>query len=337
MKKLFVVFVCAVAMSSACSKDNAKALNVQAQDSVQKAGNAKTDLNAPTVEENQNTSTGDDSDVHDSMDYTEPGLNMPVADENQNLSVDEDSLLHYLAETGLGKTMFVNATSGLRVRNTPSLDGGRVGALDFGAKVLVTKEDDSTVNIDGVDGKWVYTSTPIAGWVFDGYLSFYNQLLLSQINPKCNIEEIIASIMDYFDSSYGSLENFTQESMENGNHLESNSSAPLHGNDIVVEYGSFTLQIINDTLMRLYIELSEENFLHLFPYRTKKEYMADDNFGKISSSGISPTGIMVAGSSMKEMDSLLYYQNDDYWKLFFIDGLLCDASYYHYIPLGDTY
>jgi hypothetical protein len=71
------------------------------------------------------------------------------------------------------KTMYVNATDGLRVRNSPSSDGEILGLLEDLTKVTATKKDNNTVNIGGVDGKWVYITEPIEGWVFDGFLVNY--------------------------------------------------------------------------------------------------------------------------------------------------------------------
>jgi hypothetical protein len=69
------------------------------------------------------------------------------------------------------KTMYVNAADGLRVRNSPSSDGERIGLLNDLTEVTITKEDNNTVNIGGTDGKWVYITEPIEGWIFDGFLA----------------------------------------------------------------------------------------------------------------------------------------------------------------------
>lgn len=89
------------------------------------------------------------------------------------------------------KTMYVNAIDGLRVRNSPSSDGERVGLLDYRTEVRITKEDNNTVNIGGVDGKWVYIVFPIEGWVFDGFLEDYDSYIKRQAvtNTETNIKE----------------------------------------------------------------------------------------------------------------------------------------------------
>jgi hypothetical protein len=68
-------------------------------------------------------------------------------------------------------TMYVNSSEGLRVRNSPNLNGEKIGLLEFFTAVKIIREDNNSVNIDGINGKWVYIKTPIEGWVFDGYLS----------------------------------------------------------------------------------------------------------------------------------------------------------------------
>jgi len=69
--------------------------------------------------------------------------------------------------------MYVNAPDGLRVRNAPSADGEKIGLLEDFEMVRISKKDDKTVNIGGIDGKWVYIINPIEGWIFDGFLEDY--------------------------------------------------------------------------------------------------------------------------------------------------------------------
>jgi len=71
------------------------------------------------------------------------------------------------------KFMYVNAPDGLRVRDAPSADGEKIGLLKDFEMVRISKEEDKTVNIGGVDGKWVYIINPIEGWIFDGFLEDY--------------------------------------------------------------------------------------------------------------------------------------------------------------------
>ena len=97
----------------------------------------------------------------------------------KNRNIDEpddstytDSLLEMPGQESLTITMYVNAQEGLRVRNMPDLNGERIGVLDFGAEVLVTKEEENTVNIAGVEGRWAFVKTDtIQGWVFGAYLA----------------------------------------------------------------------------------------------------------------------------------------------------------------------
>jgi hypothetical protein len=70
----------------------------------------------------------------------------------------------------LTKVMYVNASEGLWVRNSPDINGKKVGLLQNLTQVIITKENINTVNIGGVEGKWVYITEPIEGWVFDGFL-----------------------------------------------------------------------------------------------------------------------------------------------------------------------
>ena len=75
----------------------------------------------------------------------------------------------------LNRTMYVNATSGLRVKSTPGAEGEILGALEYLAEVNVIMEANNIVTIDGVEGRWVYIDRPITGWIFDGYLETEEQ------------------------------------------------------------------------------------------------------------------------------------------------------------------
>ena len=111
------------------------------------------------------------------------------------------------------KTMYVNATEGLRVRNSPSSDGEKVGLLKHNTQVIITKEDINTVNIGGVEGKWVYITTPVEGWVFDGFLVDFEKIKEEFIdNQQEKIEvsagNISVSVPNYYGVSSGIEYNF---------------------------------------------------------------------------------------------------------------------------------
>jgi hypothetical protein len=90
---------------------------------------------------------------------------------NENI---EDANVHISTEIqgqeDLNKIMYVNSPEGLRVRNLPSINGDRIGLLDYFTEVKIIKEDNDIVSIEGIEGKWVNIITPIEGWIFDGFL-----------------------------------------------------------------------------------------------------------------------------------------------------------------------
>jgi len=69
------------------------------------------------------------------------------------------------------KKMYVNASSGLRVRSTPGMEGERIGVLENNTEVNIIKANDDWISLDGVEGRWVYINSPIEGWIFNGYLA----------------------------------------------------------------------------------------------------------------------------------------------------------------------
>jgi hypothetical protein len=99
----------------------------------------------------------DDNNIYVSVDET-------IDDENVEISTE------MYIQKYLNKTMYVNSSEGLRVRNLPSIDGEKIGLLDFNTEIKIISEDNISVTIDGIEGKWVKIITPIEGWVFSGYL-----------------------------------------------------------------------------------------------------------------------------------------------------------------------
>jgi hypothetical protein len=84
------------------------------------------------------------------------------------------------------KVRYVNSVEGLRVRNTPNINGERTGLLPHLAQVNVIAEDTDDVTIDNIKGKWVsiqfitpfnlaYGTNPLEGWVFNGYLTAWTE------------------------------------------------------------------------------------------------------------------------------------------------------------------
>jgi hypothetical protein len=102
--------------------------------------------------------------------------------------------------------MYVNSPEGLRIRNLPSINGERIGLLENFTKVNVVKEDLNVHNINGTEGRWVYISTPIEGWIFDGFLTDLN--INDQINQyDFKIEEYFSEVeneenFEYFIRSF---------------------------------------------------------------------------------------------------------------------------------------
>ena len=71
------------------------------------------------------------------------------------------------------RVMYVNSIEGLNLRNEPSLNGNKIGALLHGERILVYEWSNS-VTINGISNFWYRTKrsgTNLFGWVFGGYLS----------------------------------------------------------------------------------------------------------------------------------------------------------------------
>jgi len=115
----------------------------------------------------------------------------------------------------INRQMYVSASEGLRVRDTPNLDGEKIALLDYLTEVTVEREDKDIISISGVDGKWTFVkSGNIEGWVFGGYLSSYKP---SQ--ETANETSLIGTWIRYSNVFYLSEDGFFYEIM-----LESSST-----------------------------------------------------------------------------------------------------------------
>jgi hypothetical protein len=236
--------------------------------------------------------------------------------------------------------MYVNSPEGLRVRNSPGIGGDRIGLLDDLTEVLVIKEDENNINIDGIDGKWTFIAADnIQGWVFDGYLTLEPQhIRLTVIETINGIAEYISNDLNLY-NSYRFDGNSLQEylavfNITGGyNILEKNTFENRFKEiqDIyVIEYGYNRLEISVVPRLRKYlldsldIKINRENYLLLFPYRTMAEFMAADNFGEL----YNPRLIISLG------DEYIHYNvKEEIWALRFTkSGLLYEIAYRPYKP-----
>jgi len=255
-----------------------------------------------------------------------------------NSSIDYEE---FLSETNeQNNKMFVNAPDGLRVRDFPSINAEQIGILDNLTEVIVIREDEMMVSIGGIQGQWTFIeSGNIQGWVFGGFLSSKPLDAVEQSlffrNPeirKNTMEDIKYFFNNYFNiRELRSAENL-EEFMVIFGVLEENVNISritwdepwgfgggLMYNQTTIESGLYRLIIFNEVwFYGLEIQLSEYNFLDLFPHRTLEAFLSDDDFG--SRLFQRQSGIIVL--SQTEWDE---------WFLLFNDGLLYSIAFYRYV------
>jgi hypothetical protein len=97
--------------------------------------------------------------------------------------IDDTNTINY-------SIMFVNSPEGLNVRNDPHISGNKRGTLDYLTEVLIIDEDENTININGIDGKWLrLIISPIGGgWVFSGYLEKKQEIVIDNSKTRIKIE-----------------------------------------------------------------------------------------------------------------------------------------------------
>jgi len=239
----------------------------------------------------------------------------------------------------INRKMYVNALEGLRVRNSPGLDGDRIALLDFKTEVVAKIEDENSVIIDGIEGKWTFIEfNDIKGWVFGGYLSLSyleyrimdgtigiiaahiaNDLLLFDYNRNKDRNDLKSFLGSHNVFDYKIIKEWTSKS--------------IHDDGIntywTIETGSYTTLIVSDfglwSILGFEIEISESNYRHLFPYNTMDEYINDVNFGKRD---------MDMQSYNPQHSECIYYEDTglNSWWLEFNNGLLYKIGFSLFVP-----
>ena len=236
--------------------------------------------------------------------------------------------------TDLPKTMYVNATAGLRVRNSPDVNADRIGVLSDLSEVTVIREDRENLTIDGINGKWTFIeSSIVSGWVFGGYLS---QEPMRRAKLE-DIQDTISFFEEYFNfeklnpARGKTIEEFIEIFGAIGdtrtiNHQRKDvggwggEPSPYYIDAYTIEYGFYWLDVwYGSMLIGLEITLDESNFANLFPYRTLEEYLTDGGFGletRITGDGL----------------TALYRYAEDGWNLIFKNGLLYQIAFHRFLP-----
>jgi len=214
--------------------------------------------------------------------------------------------------------MYVNAPGGLSVKNIPSINGDILDLLEDRKEIIVLREEQNIVNIDGINGKWtLIESSDIQGWVFGGYLTKAPRA--QEIQELASIREIVETIFDnnpitektfYNMSDAAKLFNsfrIVKEWVYQSIH-DPTSFTTMY----TIEADHYILSIWiprnSDGSFRIKIDevfLDVTNYLFLFPHRTMEDFLADDNFGWVYET----TENEIRYSDMDPSDCVLKFEN----------------------------
>ncbi|MDR0456276.1 MAG: SH3 domain-containing protein [Treponema sp.] len=191
--------------------------------------------------------------------------------------------------------MFVNSPEGLRIRDTPSLDGNRIGLLEDQERVFVIKKDLTSITIDGMTAQWTFVQTEhIQGWVFGGYLSQNSRhpaadkfISIDAIAVYIFMEHPLKKRIFY--NMREVAESFTHYRLISEETLTSIHDKNIVYKDYIFEGDQYiyTNWVFDDSVTKgfsiapIEFRLDETNYLHLFPHQTREAYLQDNNFGKI--------------------------------------------------------
>jgi len=258
--------------------------------------------------------------------YSQDSINIPTVQNLQESNI----------------AMYVNSPEGLRVRNSPNMNGDRIAVLDDLTVVNVIMQNEENINIDGINGKWTYIeSEDIRGWVFGGYLSSLKPLrtiidIVKYIRSDLDLHFRYTNLGDLFltlklndDDLVKGYEILEQTTRQHPDSLDgfwyyyiigigpyklgiTSWAGPLKDN--------FQRDGTNFSLGNIEIDINKNNYLELFPYRTIDEYVKINDFGK----------------TVKIEDNYIQYQTShpmdayEYCNLVFDNGFLKSIELYFY-------
>ena len=231
--------------------------------------------------------------------------------------------------------MYVNSVGGLHVRDIPNINGERIALLDDGTEILVKKEDESNVIIDGIDGKWVFVEyNNVAGWVFNGYLTDSKTTANNfDVETPEEVLNTIDSVADFIfnknfklKGKYFNLQDVAS-SLSNYRLIRQDTYESIHGGfytEYIIEGDNYTIEVrdihgSNDgfKIYPIKFAVNKSNFLKLFLYQTIDEYLTADDFGEIN----------------KINDGSIEYTLDyDTCVLRFNNSFLESIEYWYYMP-----
>jgi hypothetical protein len=236
-----------------------------------------------------NCSKKDNVELNDKI-QSETGIqefNLPNTEEMEKITYDN------LIEKRNIK--YVNSPEGLRVRRFPDLNSEIIGLLSDGTKVTVLHRDRKNVNIDGINGRWAYVTPEndyrrIDGWVFNGYLkNINNEKSIYSKKSDFTIEEIWEYIFNDLNIKhrFNSIDEMLLSINLPENYIIKESTGErgwtLYYYDIEwngVQLSYVTSDYIDYHLIRgMEIEITDNNYLHLFPYINIEGYIEDEDFG----------------------------------------------------------
>jgi competence protein ComGC len=128
--------------------------------------------------ERKNTEINNESNVTNMSKYYENNDTNTI----KYYEIDDTNTINY-------SIMFVNSQEGLDVIEDPDFSEHKRGTLDYLTEVLIVDEDENTININGIDGKWLRLIIPsIGGWVFSGYLEKKQEIAIDNSKTRIKIE-----------------------------------------------------------------------------------------------------------------------------------------------------
>jgi uncharacterized protein YgiM (DUF1202 family) len=119
-----------------------------------------------TIDDTEGNQNDDETPIEDNRENDEEDIEIVGNDDDSN--GDED---YNISIDKLRGKKYINAYSGLNMRESPGLDGEVILSIPYNSEVEVISTRDEVLEIDSKTGVWVrITYKNQIGWVFSGYL-----------------------------------------------------------------------------------------------------------------------------------------------------------------------
>lgn len=235
--------------------------------------------------------------------------------------------------------MYVDATSGLRVRDKPDLSGNKIAVLPHSVIVKLVAVG-KTENIDDKDDPWIEVmlpsymwkekGVPEYGWIYGGYLVNKQPVTYIPTLKGKALEEFLCKPYEWISGGITSLrfeKNGTFHYGVDCTSISLHGTFKVDGSTVVLNHDSGKIEYLEISKMtRSYFDISNTDFINSGKYSASYYLSLDRDFSKIDTEGFHFL------ESYEFVSSNLYmtYHDDNFLQSIISRGFHCEHKEYYF-------